>query len=487
MKKSRNLVQITLTSLLIMIQIYTVSGQELKEAMIDKPGLYVENGKLMKDNQPYYGMGVNYFDAFYRNIKTESDLSYQQGFKELKENNIPFVRFMAGGYWPVEWDLYLTDKVTYFSRLDALVETAENEGIGLIPSLFWAYYTVPDIVQESVNQWGNPESATSAFMKTYIQEVVTRYVNSPAIWAWEFGNEYNDKMDLPGETKLPPTWVDLGNPATRTVADKISAADLVVALTEFANTVRLYDPSRMILSGNANPRPAAYHLKTEQNWTVDTIDEYKSSLDSQNPSALDSYTIHVYHKADSPRFADAPNATINYIIETAMEHSNAMEKPLFLGEFGVSIEDDDEDHSIFTEMMESIEQYSVPLSCFWVYNLINQETTYHTTYDNPRSYMLDQIAELNEGFEASLGLEDTKINDTGLVMYPNLVANILNIHASSEIQTVQIYNSTGQKLRTITIGRSQETRVDVSALSPQLYYIKLKTAKGVVLGKFIKE
>jgi transposase-like protein len=87
----------------------------------------------------------------------------------------------------------------------------------------------------------------------------------------------------------------------------------------------------------------------------------------------------------------------------------------------------------------------------------------------------------------TLGIEDTKINDSALVVFPNPVANILNVHASSEIQTVQIYTSTGQKLRAITVDGSKEIRVDVSALSPQLYYIEIKTAKGVVLEKLIKE
>tara|TARA_B100000809_G_scaffold44375_1_gene38696 strand:- start:1069 stop:2277 length:1209 start_codon:yes stop_codon:yes gene_type:complete len=396
MKINRNSVKTIVTSLLIMIQIYTVSGQELNKVTIDKPGLYVENGKLMKDNQPYYGMGVNYFDAFYRNIKKESDLSYQQGFTELKENNIPFVRFMAGGFYPKDWSLYLNNKEAYFSRLDALVETAENEGIGLIPSLFWTYYTVPDIVQESVNQWGNPKSKTIAFMKRYTEEIVTRYASSPAIWAWEFGNESNNHIDLPGLKNLPDTHVDKGSPATRTAEDKLSAADLVVALTEFSNTVRLYDPSRVIFSGNSLPRPSAYHLKTEQNWTVDTIDEYKSSLESQNPNLINSFTIHVYQKEQSKRFAELPGASITAIIKTSMAHSVAMKKPLFIGEFGVNIATDNKKHTLFREFLTAIETNNVQLSCFWVYDFSHQNKDWNTTYHNSRSYMLKAIASLNK-------------------------------------------------------------------------------------------
>ena len=56
---------------------------------------------------------------------------------------------------------------------------------------------MPDLVGEPRNQWGNPQSKTRQFMRTYIREVVSRYVNSPAIWGWEFGNEYNLSLDTP--------------------------------------------------------------------------------------------------------------------------------------------------------------------------------------------------------------------------------------------------------------------------------------------------
>ena len=64
---------------------------------------------------------------------------------------------------------------------------------------------MPDLVGEPRNQWGNPESKTRQFMRTYIREVVSRYVNSPAIWGWEFGNEYNLSLDTPDRWRtLPP-------------------------------------------------------------------------------------------------------------------------------------------------------------------------------------------------------------------------------------------------------------------------------------------
>jgi hypothetical protein len=53
---------------------------------------------------------------------------------------------MACGFWAADWNLYLRDKEVYFGLLDQVVEEAEADHVGLIPSLFWYYATVPDLV-----------------------------------------------------------------------------------------------------------------------------------------------------------------------------------------------------------------------------------------------------------------------------------------------------------------------------------------------------
>ena len=132
-------------------------------------------GALLRDGKPFQAIGVNYFDCFARTLRDPADRSYEQGFAELARRGIPFCRFMACGYWPKDWDLYLRDRRRYFRLLDRVVRAAERHGIGLIPSLFWHSATVPDIVGEPRNQWGNPRSKTHAFMRRYVREVVTRY------------------------------------------------------------------------------------------------------------------------------------------------------------------------------------------------------------------------------------------------------------------------------------------------------------------------
>src|SRR6185503_16393563 len=70
-------------------------------------GLYVKDGVLMKAGQPYCGIGANYFVLFQRVLESPDDKSFETQLPALSKAGIPFVRFMCGGYWPVNQKLYL--------------------------------------------------------------------------------------------------------------------------------------------------------------------------------------------------------------------------------------------------------------------------------------------------------------------------------------------------------------------------------------------
>ena len=170
-------------------------------------GLHVdEQGVLTRDGKPYRGFGANYYDVLLRVLGDAKDTGYEEGFRQLAEARIPFVRFIACGFWPKDARLYLDDKAEFFWRFDLIVRAAEDHGVGLIPSLFWNQATVCDLVGETCNQWGNPESKTHAYMRRYVQDVVTRYMDSPAIWGWEFGNEFNLGANLPNASEHRPAY-----------------------------------------------------------------------------------------------------------------------------------------------------------------------------------------------------------------------------------------------------------------------------------------
>jgi len=345
-----------------------------------------ERGELFLRAAPFHGIGVNYYDAFTRTLGPTDRTNYDAGFRGLAARKIPCARFSAGGYWPQDWGLYQTNRPEYFTRLNGVVKSAERHGIGLIPSLFWHLSAVPDLVGEPCNRWGDPNSRTIAFMRLYTREVVTRYAPSPAIWGWEFGNEYNLAADLPNASEhRPPVQPSLGTPAHRTAEDDLTHAVMRVALREFAREVRKHDPQRMIVSGNAFPRPSAWHQAKEKSWGRDTREQFAEVLAADNPSPINTLSVRGYDLA-----ADIGR------LDQAMTVARAVKKPLFVGEFGVPGAATAESKEKFATMLTAIETNRVPLSALWVFDFASQARDWNVTATNDRSWQLDAVQQANE-------------------------------------------------------------------------------------------
>ncbi len=381
----------------------TKKDTEISEPVIVSGILKVStDGVFMRDGKAYRGIGVNYFNAFYRTIINSNDKSYTDGFKYLSDNKIPFVRFSANGFWPNELKLYQTNKTRYFTLLDEFVKSAETNGVGLIPSLFWFYAAVPDLMGEHMNQWGNPNSRTIAFMRTYTTEVVSRYKNSPAIWGWEFGNEWNSYVDLLSQAMnyLPKVNTSAGTPAARTSEDIFTTEILQYALNEFAATVRKTDPDRAIFSGNGMPGTNSYHRYKYQTWIQDSATDFTALLDVQNPSGLGTLTLHPYPDQEFKYFSGI-NATLSQIIQEAMRSARELKRPLFIGEFGspktlgAAME-----AQKFRESLNAVIENKVQLASLWVFDFSSQDADWNVTPTNSRKYQLDEIIKANASFSA---------------------------------------------------------------------------------------
>jgi hypothetical protein len=349
-----------------------------------------KDGTLEKSGAPYRGIGVNYFDAFRRVLLDPADTSYDRGFQVLAKHGVPFARFLCSGFWPSEMRLYQEDRPAYFRRLDALIAAAEKHGIGLIASLFWQSSTVPDLVGEPRDAWGNPQSKTHAYLRTYVREVVTRYQKSPAIWGWEFGNEYNLLADLPNASSQRPTVAPhLGTPDERSGRDDVTHEMIRIAFTAFAREVRKYDSHRILSTGNSFPRRSAWHQKTQKTWTQDTPVQQTEMLLGDNPDPMDTLSIHAY--------GDGAVASIRF----ARAVSAKCKKPVFIGEFGAKgtgQKGEEEFHSL----LEEIERARVPLAAVWVFDY-GQQVNLNITASNTRAYQLKALALANRRIEKTAG------------------------------------------------------------------------------------
>ncbi len=368
------------------------------------PGLSVsESGQLLLNGEFYQGIGVNYFNGFTRTLEDgqHDDDSYKTGFAYLKERSIPFVRFSLNGYWPKNWDLYLFNEKKYFQNLDAFVESAEEFGIGLIPSFFWHTPTLPDLVGEPVNQWGNINSKTHALMREFICKIVVRYRDSPAIWGWEQGNEVNLSVDLPGDnSNLPAIVPSLGTPSSRSKEDKLYTSDLIVMMQAFAKEIRKYDGTRIVITGNSVPRFAAWNLLHNKQWTTDSREQYIEMLGLQNPDSIDVLCIHAYPATSAEGYFSDEIVDFDGLIKACMDASCSFNKPLFLGEWGTQeAKYGTQTRAKFLEILNAIENNKVPLSAMWVFDYPPHdiEEGINVSPDNgSREYMLQEIMKVNE-------------------------------------------------------------------------------------------
>jgi hypothetical protein len=267
------------------------------------------------------------------------------------------------------------------------VRSAEHHGIGLVLTMFRERATVPDLVGEPVNAWGDPNSRTHAHMRRYVHDLVTRYVGSPAVWGWEFGDAYSSYASLPNaEEHRPPVHPELGTPEVRTAEDDLTVEAVRTAYVAFAREVRRYDALRFISSGNSSVWKYAWHNWVEGTWTTDTPAQTAMMLRGDNPNPMDVMSIHSY---GSNIVVGEPDAAG---IHVAVDLAHDTGKPLFLGAFGVP--DGPAVKQELAGVLRTVEDAGVDLAALWVYDY-RGESEWNVTATNARSWQLDVIAAAN--------------------------------------------------------------------------------------------
>jgi hypothetical protein len=371
-----------------------------------QPGLTVVDGTLYKDGASYRAVGVNYCDLFQSMIhfpEYTGQTTYRtiDGLNYLGQQKIPFVRFWACGFWPSDWDLYFQDKDEWFSRMDLLVATAEQANVGLIPSLFWRTETIPELMGEYREAWGDPTSLTRQFMVTYTQEFVTRYKDSPAIWGWEFANEFNLPCNLPnwdlflGTVILsrgvvgPATEVDIRNKMTYEIAESVFHA--------FSQEVRKLDTHRFITTGSSNPRKASWNNWYDNSWTADNYDQAKEAFGwMQPPASIDMASLHFYTKDDPDdemEYAGAYGAAD--VLARYREFCDDQNQAMFIGEYSSFYDgagDLDSQRATEEELLSKIVTSGADLTAQWVFDYTYNRTTVGIIReDNDYTWVLDKI------------------------------------------------------------------------------------------------
>lgn len=361
----------------------------------DSVGVSVtHDGGVRLGGKPLRALGVNYFNAFIRTLKDGNDTSYDAGFRILAARHIRWARFAASGFWPVDMRLYQDDRAEYFRRLDGVVRSAEKHGIGLMPSLFWQEAMVPDLVGEPVSAWGDPASKTHEFMRQYTREMVTRYLDSPAIWGWEFGNEYNLPVDLEFKWHKPMVSPVMGTPEVRTPNDCLTTAMVNTALSAFADEVRKYDKHRFITSGHAVTRKNAWNMLNKTAWIPDTFEQNRDAFALQSPPGIDLLSAHLY---TSPKQKQWDLERLEEVAAAA----RTIGRPCMIGEFQITEAyvdnaDTPEVRKAFQSFLQRVDASGVSLAAVWVFDFPpHDKERCNITHTNSRSWQLDDMGAMN--------------------------------------------------------------------------------------------
>ena len=375
-----------------MLGLLMIGNQKARGAETSSLGLSVNSaGVLTRNGSPYRGIGVNYYDAFIRTLRNPQDDSYRAGFSKLGANNIPFARFAAGGYTANDLQLYLTDKEAYFRLLDGVIQSAEKSNVGLIASLFWSIAAVSDAVNEPRERWGDADSKTRQFMRSYTRDVVSRYSNSPAIWGWEFSCELSLPVDLPN----PPPNAD------RRVGERaMPFATFKSAALDFAQVVRGIDSKRILVTGNSLPRPSAYNNATEGGgMRPDTEQQFATILLRDNPGPYSPICIHTSPASVTRYFADR-KVSYEELLQTCVRIGRSAGKPVYVEEFvpvpaGPGGRGLPTEREYLSRELAAIKASGAPLASIWVYDRKLLPDRSNLTFDNERSYMLQMVSASN--------------------------------------------------------------------------------------------
>lgn len=367
------------------------TGKMKEEKKIDEAalGLMADgNGVIYLAGKPFYAYGVNSFTMATRYLDEVSTPTYEEQFALLKQYGIPVVRINFGGYWPEYYERFDRDPDTLIGRMRDVVACAEKNQIGLICSLLWYDGAISFHVGEKRSAMGDPESRTVSYTKDYVARIVREFKDSPAVWAWEIGNEYNLDADLadPNLEQFLPNGP--ATPESPSGFDYFTSEEMQTYYRIVAETIRQYDPNRLISSGNGDMRQASAalhraaaamdpktHLWTPD-WTEDTQEDFCEMCEYFTPDPIDTVCFHLQHGRQSEagiasyllyysRFGTALS-TEEYLEAYAAAAKKAG-KALYFGEMGdfLWMEDDERTPKVFAEILESCKTAGIQLATSW--------------------------------------------------------------------------------------------------------------------------
>lgn len=400
-------------------------------------GLHAVGTEFYHNGAPKRGIGVNHYSLFLdRLMNTGVDpYDWRESLATAKNYGVPFVRTTFGFYDAQHWETYYRlNKAAYYGAIDAIVAECELLGVGIIANLAWGVRTFTGWsfyrygVAEGPASIANSLSNSFALQEDFVSEFVSRYKNSPAIWAWEFcnepiyqsGAEFHPAWVPDGSTYGWLNWGSKPGGGNYTAADKLTPGGYERWAQRTRDLFKRNDPhARLVISGDHNGASFFVNARRANSVTADTLSNWSGVDATEYDPAIcyinrnyDAVTSHTYPKStvDGLHFSGS-DMTAAQIIAQIKTWADAAGKPMILEEFGATYSGDAVDEvstdaaseaANFNAIIAAIQSNNVQLSACWNMegNLSGAAAWMKWKLNSPsRLYQLESIESANAAMQ----------------------------------------------------------------------------------------
>jgi hypothetical protein len=355
--------------------------------------------QLMLGRVAYRNVGVNIPDLFERFLNGD-DAGATRALADARAAGVHFARCWGTTWGPENFGVFDTDRARWFAAFDRMLEAADNADIAVVPSLLFNVRMLSEYVGRSggkpdtLAQYLTPGTRSNNLALAYVTAMATRYRDDVRVLFWEIGNEYNLEADLSTQVN------------GRATGDVVTSDQVRAFLIQIAVRLHAVDKRHYVTSGNADMRPASYHLRAAMlagrrngrpldfapDWTQDTFAQYQEILGVLNPTPCDIISVHQY---PTPPDTKLENNGVSWLVEDGLHAlrlpwtqyaCDSLRKPLFVGEFGQPVFLDGKEQNVpwLLDFLTRAQVSDVPLTALWSWEFAPTDPTQSPTSLSPQ-------------------------------------------------------------------------------------------------------
>lgn len=424
-------------------------------------GLQAVGTQIYRDGKPFRHVGVNHYSLFQREFINFGipNTGLANDCAAMAAAGFMVVRVAFGFYSYATWrDYFYNAQAAYWAKVDQVMDAIAAAGMMVIANMGWGLRAFTQLTYLSTGatiaprKLADKSSPLYTLFEDYVTAFVTRYKNHPGVACWEFGNENSVSLgnEFRAEWPLDGTGTDGGGTAlpygtaggggtnwgskpeggNYAAGDKMSNADYQRWSGYFRDICYRNDPwGRMVLSGDAMGNAFAVNTRRANTLANDAFTDWNGRPDTggvpwliyreQEFSAVCNHIYPLATDTSKTAFFSDGVRTFRQHIQMNKAWADAAGKPFVLEEFGSTrygsnvdpvsntnphpafgtVGSASTEQALFTEALQAIIDYDVPLALVWNWTGNVASTTVEWQLwdlnDPTRTYQRDAIKAVN--------------------------------------------------------------------------------------------